>query len=62
MFIKNTWYVAAWDKEVTKEGLFSRTIIGVPVLMYRKDDGSIIAMEDRCCHRGAPPFRRAARR
>ena len=54
MFIKNTWYVAAWDKEVTKEGLFSRTIIGVPVLMYRKDDGSIIAMEDRCCHRGAP--------
>ena len=54
MFIKNTWYVAAWDKEVTKEGLFSRTIIGTPVLMYRKEDGSVVAMEDRCCHRGAP--------
>jgi len=54
MFIKNTWYVAAWDTEVTKEGLFSRTIIGVPVLMYRKEDGSITALEDRCCHRGAP--------
>lgn len=54
MFIKNTWYVAAWDNEVTKEGLFNRTIIGVPVLMYRKDDGSVIALEDRCCHRGAP--------
>ena len=54
MFIKNTWYVAAWDTEVTKEGMFSRTIIGTPVLMYRKEDGEIIALEDRCCHRGAP--------
>ncbi|WP_390345673.1 Rieske 2Fe-2S domain-containing protein [Variovorax boronicumulans] len=54
MFIKNTWYVAAWDNELTPQGLFARTIIGVPVLMYRKDDGEIVAMEDRCCHRGAP--------
>ena len=54
MFIRNTWYVAAWDNEVTKDGLFSRTIIGTPVLMYRKEDGGIVAIEDRCCHRGAP--------
>lgn len=54
MFIKNTWYVAAWDKEVTKDALFARTIIGTPILMYRKDDGTIAAMADRCCHRGAP--------
>ena len=54
MFIRNTWYVAAWDHEVTKEGLFTRTIIGEPVLMYRKQDGEIVAMQDRCCHRGAP--------
>lgn len=54
MFIKNTWYVAGWDKEIPAEGMFSRTIIGVPVVMYRKEDGSIVALEDRCCHRGAP--------
>jgi len=54
MFIKNLWYVAAWDHEVTQEGLFSRTIIGLPVLMYRTQDGQVVAMEDRCCHRGAP--------
>lgn len=54
MFIKNTWYVAAWDKEVTTDGLFARTIIGMPVLMYRKENGDIVALEDRCCHRGAP--------
>lgn len=54
MFIKNTWYVAAWDKEVTSDGLFSRTIASVPILMYRTADDRLIAMEDRCCHRGAP--------
>ena len=45
MFIKNLWYVAAWDHEVTQEGLFSRTIIGLPVLMYRTQDGQVVAME-----------------
>ena len=54
MFIKNIWYVAAWDHEITQDGLFSRTITGVPVLMFRTADGEIVAMEDRCCHRGAP--------
>ena len=54
MFVKNTWYVAAWDNEVGDEGLFSRTIIGVPVLMYRDSAGRLVALEDRCCHRGAP--------
>jgi phenylpropionate dioxygenase-like ring-hydroxylating dioxygenase large terminal subunit len=54
MFIKNTWYVAAWDHEVKADGLFSRTIIGVPVLMYRTSEGALVALEDRCCHRGAP--------
>ena len=41
MFIKNIWYVAAWDKEVTNDGLFSRTIIGMPLLMYRRQGGEI---------------------
>lgn len=54
MFIKNTWYVAGWDKEVTQDEFFARTIIGVPVLMYRTEDGELVALEDRCCHRGAP--------
>jgi phenylpropionate dioxygenase-like ring-hydroxylating dioxygenase large terminal subunit len=54
MFIKNTWYVAAWSHEVEGETLFSRTIVGTPVLLYRKEDGEIAALADRCCHRGAP--------
>lgn len=54
MFIRNTWYVAAWDHEVPADGVFARTICGIPVMMYRKADGQITALEDRCCHRGAP--------
>jgi phenylpropionate dioxygenase-like ring-hydroxylating dioxygenase large terminal subunit len=54
MFIRNTWYVAGWGTEVPADGLFARTIIGTPVLLYRQQDGGIVAMEDRCCHRGAP--------
>lgn len=54
MFVKNTWYVAAWDKEITADGLCPRKIIDVPLVMYRTSDNKIVALEDRCCHRGAP--------
>ncbi|TKC92590.1 aromatic ring-hydroxylating dioxygenase subunit alpha [Trinickia terrae] len=54
MFIRNTWYVAAWSHEVLAEGFFSRVITGIPVMLYRKEGGEIVALEDRCCHRGAP--------
>jgi vanillate O-demethylase monooxygenase subunit len=54
MFIRNCWYVIAWDHEVPADGLFSRTVVGEPVLLFRKADGTIVAMEDRCCHRHAP--------
>lgn len=54
MFVKNCWYVAAWDKEIPESGLFSRTIINMPLVFWRTGDGEIVALEDRCCHRGAP--------
>jgi len=54
MFIRNTWYVAAWEHEVGEDGLFARTVAGVPLVLYRRADGGIVVMEDRCCHRGAP--------
>jgi len=54
MFIKNTWYVAAWSNEVGKNSLLARTIIGKPVVLWRNAEGNIVAFEDRCRHRGAP--------
>jgi vanillate O-demethylase monooxygenase subunit len=29
-------------------------VIGEPLLLFRKADGNIVALEDRCCHRLAP--------
>jgi phenylpropionate dioxygenase-like ring-hydroxylating dioxygenase large terminal subunit len=53
MFLRNSWYVAAWDREVTRT-LLARTFLGEPVVLYRKEDGTPVALEDRCCHRQLP--------
>lgn len=53
MFVQNQWYAAAWDHEVGRTPL-ARTICGEPVVLYRKIDGSVVALADRCWHRMAP--------
>ena len=35
MFIRNCWYVVAWDHEIPADGLFARTVIGEPLVLYR---------------------------
>src|SRR5439155_14150388 len=52
-FLRNSWYVAAWDREVTRLPL-ARTFLDEPVVLYRTEDGSPVALEDRCCHRQLP--------
>ncbi len=54
MFVRNCWYVAAWDYELKPGELISRTLINEPVVLYRTDDGGIVGLADRCCHRHAP--------
>ena len=53
MFLYNAWYVAAWSKEVSVKPL-GRTLLNEPVVLYRTADGTVMALEDRCCHRGMP--------
>ncbi len=53
-FVRNCWYVAAWDHEVPVDGLIARTLLDDPVLFYRTAQGQVVALEDRCCHRAAP--------
>lgn len=52
-FITNRWHMAAWSQEVT-DVLFRRRILDTPVLLYRKQDGTVAALTDRCPHRFAP--------
>jgi vanillate O-demethylase monooxygenase subunit len=54
MFLRNAWYVAAWDHEVTRQAMLRRILLNEPVVFYRGEDGRPIALEDRCCHRHAP--------
>jgi phenylpropionate dioxygenase-like ring-hydroxylating dioxygenase large terminal subunit len=53
MFVRNAWYVAATQKEVADK-LLARTILNEPVVLFRNGRAEICALEDRCCHRGAP--------
>jgi phenylpropionate dioxygenase-like ring-hydroxylating dioxygenase large terminal subunit len=50
---ENVWYVAAFSHEVQGK-LLARKFLGKAVVMYRKTDDSVVAMEDRCAHRGMP--------
>lgn len=54
MFVRNCWYVAAWDHEVLGDTLLERTIIGESLLVYRRADGSPVVLSNRCPHRQAP--------
>jgi len=53
MYLRNSWYVAAWGREVTRTPL-ARMLLGQPVVLYRRQDGTPVALEDRCCHRHLP--------
>jgi vanillate O-demethylase monooxygenase subunit len=53
LFVRNQWYVAAYGYEVGRE-LFSRTVCGEPILLWRTEAGTVTAMSDRCVHRRFP--------
>jgi phenylpropionate dioxygenase-like ring-hydroxylating dioxygenase large terminal subunit len=53
VFLKNAWYVAAWGTELDSEPL-GRTLLDVPVVLYRMEDGRPVGLENRCCHRSLP--------
>jgi vanillate O-demethylase monooxygenase subunit len=53
MFLRNQWYCAALGHEL-KDAPLGRIFLNEPVVMYRKPDGALVALEDRCCHRRAP--------
>jgi len=53
MFLTDYWYVIAWDYEV-KQKPFARTVCGEPIVLFRRPDRSLVALEDCCPHRMLP--------
>lgn len=52
-FIKNEWYVAALSSEVDRT-MRDRQILGIGVLLFRREDGTAVALRNRCPHRSFP--------
>lgn len=52
--LRDAWYVAAYTSELEEKGMISTTLLGEPIVIYGKTDGSPVALEDRCVHRLAP--------
>jgi phenylpropionate dioxygenase-like ring-hydroxylating dioxygenase large terminal subunit len=56
-WVQDSWYVIAWDHEIPSiesAEIFTRTVLNVPIIVYRTASNQLVAMEDRCCHRSAP--------
>ena len=53
-YLRNTWYVAALSTEIHQEKMLRRIFLETSVVLYRKKDGAVAALHDRCPHRFAP--------
>ena len=53
MFLRNYWYAAGFSEEVGREFL-ARTYLDENVVIFRREDGTPVALEDRCAHRRLP--------
>jgi len=53
MFPLNQWYVAGFTWELGDQPL-ARRLLDQPIVMFRAADGTVAALEDRCCHRSVP--------
>lgn len=53
-FLRNAWYAAVWSADLCAGKLLPRTIVGEPLVIYRRDDGQAAVLFDACPHRFAP--------
>jgi len=49
-YLRNQWYVAGRAEELDDKPL-GRMICNEPIVLFRRKDGSVAALEDRCPHR-----------
>jgi phenylpropionate dioxygenase-like ring-hydroxylating dioxygenase large terminal subunit len=53
-YVRNAWYVAAWNRDLGVAKPFAISILGEAIVIYRSETGRLAALEDRCVHRLAP--------
>jgi len=53
-YVRNAWYVAGWSDQIGRDNPFAMSILDEPIVLYRGENGRLVALEDRCVHRLAP--------
>ena len=51
---QDAWYAAAYDVEVGNRKLLARTVADKRLVLYRRTDGTAVALENACWHRLLP--------
>lgn len=51
--IRNAWYAVALASEVGRQPL-ARDVLETSLVLYRDTAGQVVALANRCCHRGFP--------
>lgn len=52
--VTDAWYVACLSKELGRVGVLARTVLGLPLVLFRTQAGKVGAFLDRCPHRNVP--------
>lgn len=52
-FLENAWYALCWDQDLDATPV-ARTVLSVPIVLYRATNGMPVALHDMCPHRFAP--------
>lgn len=53
-FLQNAWYMASWADDIAPGKMFHRKLLGQPIVFFRRTDGRLSALHDRCPHRFVP--------
>lgn len=52
--VYNDWYPAMRSRRLRGRALQTTMLMGIPMVLGRRDDGKLFAMRDNCPHRGIP--------
>ncbi len=53
-FVENAWYVAGMSGEIKVNELQGQIICKKPVVLWRTQEGKVVAFDDRCVHKRMP--------
>jgi phenylpropionate dioxygenase-like ring-hydroxylating dioxygenase large terminal subunit len=52
--LRNCWYLAQSGSHLARGQMVSKTLLGEPVVIGRRDDGGVFCLRNICPHRGIP--------